>query len=179
MQTTISNTFFIEEPIDKVWASLSDPMEVVTCVPGASITEKIDDTHYKGAVTLKFGPVKAEYAGEIEILESDPSAHRLVLKGVGLDAKGKGQAEMTMNGHLTEKDGGTEVSFTMDVSIVGMLAQFGSRLINDVSDHLLKQFVSNFKAKLSGGEVDNTASAGSIARSVLKEKVGGLFRKEG
>ena len=178
MQTTIQNDFFIDEPIDKVWANLSDPEEVVTCVPGAAITEKVDDTHYKGGVTLKFGPVKAQYAGEIEIRESDPEAHRLVLHGVGLDSKGKGQAEMTMNGKLEEQDGGTQVHFQMDVSVIGMLAQFGSRLINDVTDHMLKQFVSNFKAKLSGGEVDNEARAGKMAASMLKEKVGGMFKKQ-
>lgn len=177
MQTTISNDFFIDEPIEKVWVNLSDPEEVVTCVPGATITEKIDDDNYKGEVTLKFGPVKAQYAGEIEILESNPETHQLVLKGVGLDSKGKGQAEMTMNGNLEEKDGGTHVSFTMDVSIIGMLAQFGSRLINDVTDHLLKQFVSNFKSKLSGEEFDNEARAGSMAASMLKSKVGGMFKK--
>ncbi len=166
MKTTINKVFQVSEPIDKVWHYLSDPAKIVTCVPGASITEKIDDKNYKGQVSLKFGPVKSDYSGEIVIEELDQSAHRMILQGKGLDSKGKGSADMTMNGLLTEKDGGTEVNFTMDVSIVGMLAQFGSRLINDVSDQLLNQFVGNFSNLLAA---DNSAPAATTQAATAKE----------
>jgi carbon monoxide dehydrogenase subunit G len=175
MKTTISKTFHVEEPIDKVWSNLSDPQEVVTCVPGAALTEIIDERNFKGTVTMKFGPIKAQYDGEIQIAEQDDDNYNLVMKGKGLDSKGKGSADMTMKGGLTEKDGGTDVEFTMDVSVVGMLAQFGSRLIKDVSDQVLKQFIDNFKAKLSGQEVENEMKAGSLMGSVVKNKIGGIF----
>jgi len=176
MVTTITKDFQIEEPIAKVWASLSDPAEIVTCVPGAAITDKIDDKNYKGEVTMKFGPIKAQYDGEIAIEEMDEDNHKMILKGKGLDSKGKGSADMTMNGLLKEAESGTDVSFSMEISIVGMLAQFGSRLINDVSDQLLNQFVENFKAKLAGEEVEGgSVSAGSMMGSVIKNKIGGIF----
>ncbi len=175
MRTTINKDFIIEEPIDKVWASLSNPEEIVTCVPGASITEKIDDNNYKGEVTTKFGPIKAKYNGDIEILEMDHDAKKMVLKGLGMDSKGKGSAEMTMNGNLEASENGTAVSFNMEISIIGMLAQFGSRLINDVSNQLIGQFVDNFKAKLAGEEVDNTMKAGSMMGAMVKNKIGGIF----
>ena len=172
MNTLITKEFEIEQPIDVVWKSLADPTEIVVCVPGASITEKIDDKNYKGAVVTKFGPIKASYAGDIEIIELDEANKKMVLKGRGLDSKGKGSADMIMNGTLTETDGKTKVNFSMDITIVGMLAQFGSRLINDVSDQLLNQFVDNFSKKLSGGEVDNTMSAGSMLGTVAKSLFG-------
>ena len=133
MEAIIEKSFEIEEPIDKVWANLSNPMEVASCVPGAAITQQIDDTHYKGEVTLKFGPIKAKYDGDIEMVELDNSAYRMVMSGKGLDSKGKGSADMKMNGDLQSSDKGTHVNFKMTVTIVGTLAQFGSRLINDVS----------------------------------------------
>jgi len=172
MNTKIVKEFEIDQPIAKVWASLADPTDVVTCVPGASITEKIDDKNYKGEVVTKFGPIKASYNGDIEIQELDEANYTMVLKGKGLDSKGKGSADMLMNGVLTEKDGKTHVSFAMDITIVGKLAQFGSRLINDVSDQLIGQFVDNFKSKLSGGEVDNEISAGSMIGTVAKSIFG-------
>lgn len=176
MITKITKDFEIEEPIEKVWASLSNPNEIVTCVPGAAITETIDDKNYKGEVTMKFGPIKAQYDGEITIEELDETNHKMVLKGKGLDSKGKGSADMTMNGILKSTDSGTAVNFSMEIAIVGMLAQFGSRLINDVSDQLLNQFVANFKAKLSGEEVGSSSvNAGSMMGSVIKNKIGGLF----
>ena len=161
MNTLIEKEFDIEQPISKVWKSLADPEDIVTCVPGAAITEKIDDKNYKGEVVTKFGPIKAKYAGDIEIVELDEGNWKMVLKGKGLDSKGKGSADMLMNGTLEEADGKTKVKFSMNITIVGMLAQFGSRLINDVSDQLLNQFVANFKAKLAAS-ADNSDEAPAV-----------------
>ena len=165
MKTTINKNFTVEEPIAKVWSYLSDPTKIVSCVPGASITETIDEKNYKGGVTTKFGPVKASYAGDIEILEMNDSDHVMKLYGKGLDSKGKGSAEMNMVGELIDNGGSTDVKFSMEVSIVGKLAQFGSRLINDVSDQLLDQFVASFKQKLAADTGDATATAAVEAES--------------
>ena len=176
MEAIIEKSFEIEEPIDKVWANLSNPMEVASCVPGAAITQKIDDTNFKGEVTLKFGPIKTQFDGDIEMVELDSSDYRMVMSGKGLDSKGKGSADMIMNGDLQSSEKGTNVNFKMTVIIVGTIAQFGSRLINDVSDQLLKQFIANFKAQLAGQEFDNNLNAGSMMGSVLKSKIGGIFK---
>ncbi len=173
MEATITKKFSLEAPIEKVWKSLSNPKEISGCVPGATITDQIDDKNYKGEVTLKFGPIKTKYDGEITIAEMDNDAHKMLLRGKGLDSKGKGNAEMTMNGSAVTRDEGTEVDFKMVVNIQGTLAQFGSRLINDVSAQLMDQFVDNFKNLLSGAEVDNSLKAGSVMGSVVK----GLFKK--
>lgn len=149
MTTTIEKNFEVNEPIDKVWNYLSDPTKIVSCVPGASLKEKLDERNYKGGVSLKFGPVKAKYAGQITFEEMDAEAHKMTLKGKGLDSKGKGSAEMTMKSDLTETGSGTTVNCSMKITIIGKLAQFGSRLINDVSNQLFDQFVNNFKSKLA------------------------------
>lgn len=178
MEATITKEFELEEPVDKVWAALSNPMEIAGCVPGASITEKVDDQNYNGEVTLKFGPIKAKYNGVITISDLDNEQHKMTLKGKGLDSKGKGSAEMTMNGNVDPIDNGTKVDFKMAINIQGTLAQFGSRLINDVSDQLMNQFVDNFKALLEGSDFDNSLKAGSMMGSVLKSKVSDLFKKD-
>ncbi len=174
MEATINKNFTLQEPIDKVWASLSNPMEISSCVPGATITEHVDDKNYKGEVSLKFGPVKAKYDGMITIEEMDNDSHKMKLIGKGLDSKGKGNAEMTMNGVAKEEDGGTNVDFQMVVNIQGTLAQFGSRLINDVSAKLMDQFVDNFNALLQGEDFDNNLKAGAMMGSAVKS----IFKKK-
>ena len=161
MTTKITKDFEIAQPIDVVWKSLANPEEIVGCVPGASLTEKIDDKNYKGQVVTKFGPIKAAYAGDIKIIELDEANHKMVLKGRGLDSKGKGSADMIMNGVLKEEGGKTQVNFSMDITIIGKLAQFGSRLINDVSDQLLNQFVKNFANQLEEQAVETATAAAS------------------
>ena len=107
MNTTIQKEFDIDQPIGLVWNALADPAYIVTCVPGASLTEKVDDRNFKGEVVAKFGPIKATYNGDIEIQELDEANRVMVLKGKGLDSKGKGSADMIMNGTLSEVDGKT------------------------------------------------------------------------
>jgi uncharacterized protein len=172
MTTSINRTFEINEPIEKVWDSLSNPHEIVSCVPGAALTEQVDADNYKGTVTLKFGPVKASYDGLVTFLERNAATKTMSLKGVGTDTKGKGGADMLMSGVLTDNAGSTEVNVTMNVEVTGMLAQFGSRLINDVSNQVFDQFIDNFSNKLAGKDVNNTMSAGSMVGSMVK----GLFK---
>ncbi len=174
MEATITKQFSLEEPIEKVWAALSDPMRISSCVPGATITEQVDDTNYKGEVTLKFGPIKAKYDGVITIEEMDNDAHKMQLVGKGLDSKGKGNAEMTMSGVANANGDNTDIDFNMVVNIQGTIAQFGSRLINDVSAQLMNQFVDNFDALLKGEEFNNDLKAGNMVGSVVK----GIFKKK-
>ena len=173
MKTTINKTFIVENPIGIVWDHLSDPSKIVTCVPGASLTEQIDDRNFKGEVTLKFGPVKAKYAGQITFEDLDMETYKMRLNGKGMDSKGKGSADMIMNGTLKEIEAGTEVTCSMEVSIIGKLAQFGSRLITDVTNSVFDQFVGNFKDKLAGKDVDNTLNAGAMMGTVVKGMLGG------
>ena len=175
MEAKITKQFSLEEPVDKVWSVMSNPVEISECVPGATITEEIDANNYKGEVTLKFGPVKSKYDGQITIMENDAENYKLVLNGKGLDSKGKGSAEMTMVGTAVASDAGTDVDFNMTVNIQGTLAQFGSRLINDVSAQLMNQFVDNFKALLAGEDFDSDLKAGAMMGSIIKGKVSGLF----
>ena len=184
MNTLIKKDFEIAQPIDIVWERLANPEEIVGCVPGASITEKIDDRNYKGQVVTKFGPIKASYAGDIEIIELDKANYKMVLKGRGLDSKGKGSADMIMNGVLKEEGGKTQVNFSMDITIIGKLAQFGSRLINDVSDQLLNQFVKNFanqletqNASAASTETTSTPSAGETVAGVAAEATEAVVEK--
>lgn len=175
MTTTINKDFTVEHPIDVVWENLTDPTKIVSCVPGATLTETVDEDNYKGKVSLKFGPVKAGYDGLITFTERDAEAKKMSLKGMGVDEKGKGNAEMNMSGTLVETTpGSTDINVSMEISITGMLAQFGSRLITDVSNTVFDQFVQNFRDQLDGKEAgDNSLSAGSVMGSMVKGMFGG------
>src|SRR4029077_15113908 len=126
MAVKIEKTFRVDEPTDKVWAFLSDPRKVGACVPGAQITEQVDETTYKGAIKVKVGPSVTDYKGEVQIVRLDAAAHEIEILGKGQDTKGKGSASMKMTGKLREVDGGTEVSSVAELNIVGILAQMGS-----------------------------------------------------
>ncbi|MDH3711594.1 MAG: SRPBCC family protein [Cyclobacteriaceae bacterium] len=149
MKANIDKTFKIERPINEVWDFLSDPQKIVTCVPGAQLTETIDEKNYKGTVSMKIGPVVSSFNGQITMEKVDQTTHTMEILGKGVDTKGKGSANMVLAGKLVDNgDNTTEVTNNMEVSITGKLAQFGSRMIVDVSDQVFKQFVANFRGQL-------------------------------
>jgi carbon monoxide dehydrogenase subunit G len=160
MAVTIEKKFEVPEPVDKVWAFLSDPRKVVTCVPGAQITEQVDESTYKGAISVKVGPSVSDYKGQVQIVRIDPAAHEIEILGKGQDTRGKGSASMKMTGKLRSLDnGGTEVTSVSELGIVGILAQMGGRMINEVSNIMFQQFTNNFRQMLESG--DSAQSAGS------------------
>lgn len=162
MAVRIEKTFQIQQPIERVWNFLSDPRKVVVCVPGAQITEQIDDRHYKGSISMKVGPTVTDFRGEIEILRLDAQAHEIEIIAKGQDMRGKGAASMKMTGTVRPlPDGDTEVVSVSEISVVGTLAQVGARLINEVSNILFQQFVANFQEQLSA--IPNPTSLGAAA----------------
>jgi carbon monoxide dehydrogenase subunit G len=149
MAIQIEKTFQVEEPVDRVWSLLSDPRRVATCVPGASITEQVDEKTYKGTISVKVGPSATDYKGELQIVRLDADNHEIEIIGRGQDVKGRGSASMKMTGRASAlASGATEVTSVSEVNVVGILAQMGARVIQEVSNVIFTQFVKNFQAQL-------------------------------
>ena len=181
MNVSLDKSFELEQPESKVWEYLIDPYKVVESVPGVELTEKISDTQFKGDVGIKLGPVNAAFNGEVTYEKVDEAAREIKIVGKGVDKKGKGSVEMTLDMRLSESNGVTTVDTTMNVVVVGVIAQFGSRLITDVSDHIFKQFITNFKTLLTGQELeekDKQIHGGSMAGTVAKSIVKNIFGKK-
>jgi carbon monoxide dehydrogenase subunit G len=181
MAVTVEKTFQVQEPVEKVWAFLSDPRKVVTCIPGAQITEQVDDRNYKGAISVKVGPSVTDYKGAVEIIRLDPDAHEIEILGKGQDVRGKGSASMKMTGKLRPLENGTEVVSVSELNVVGILAQMGGRVINEVSNIMFEQFTNCFRQQLHGGAGESEAetpgrkpiSAVGLAYSALKATIKG------
>ena len=153
MKTNLTKSFEVPQKTELIWNHLIDPTKIMDCVPGVSIDEKVGENHYKGKEGMKFGPMGVKYDADIFYNEIDIENKKIILSGNGVDSKGNGNAEMKMTINLTELDsGGVKMDAIMDVTVNGKIAQFGSRLIDTVSNQLFKQFVSNFSKKLANAE---------------------------
>jgi len=106
----IENAFTVAKPLDQVWDYLLDVHKVAPCMPGAELTETIDDRNWKGKLTMKFGPVSMSFAGSVTLEERDEAAHRVVLHAKGTEQKGKGAADAKVTSWLEAVDAGTAVN---------------------------------------------------------------------
>ena len=144
----IANTFDVSAPIDQVWSYLLDVEKVVPCMPGAELTETIDERNWKGKVTIKLGPVSLAFAGKVTMEELDEAAHRAVLKASGMEQRGKGAASATITSTLEQSPEGTRVQIVQDLSVSGQAAQFSRGMMQDVSNRLTREFADCLQANM-------------------------------
>ena len=179
MHATTTKTFQVKEPIHQVWVFLSDLRKVGSCLPGAQITEAVDDRTYKGTITVKVGPITSQFNGEVKIERLDAKNYEIELDGAGQDPRGTGGATMKMSGKLRSlSDGGTEVTGTTEITVTGRLAQFGTRMMDDVSNHVFEQFTKSFQERLSeergaGGVITSAAASQPVKAMPLVMSVMG------
>ncbi|MCV7198202.1 SRPBCC family protein [Mycobacterium angelicum] len=143
----IANQFTVSAPIEQAWDVLCDLEQVIPLMPGAQLTGHEGD-EYLGKVKVKVGPVTSEFSGKVRFVEQDREQHRAVIDGKGKEARGTGNAAATVTAQLHEAGDSTRVTVDTDLKIVGKLAQFGSGMLQQVSEKLLGQFVESLEAKL-------------------------------
>lgn len=145
MQIKLEKTFPIDAPASAAWGLLQDIRAVAECMPGAQITERIDDAHYKGQVSVRLGPASATFKGTIEIKSVDADKRQIQILGKGTDVTGASAARMDLTADVRPTaDEKCEVVGVSEVTVSGKMANFGGRMMTQVSDQVLNQFGANF-----------------------------------
>jgi carbon monoxide dehydrogenase subunit G len=138
----------IEAPIATVWAALNDPEVLRACIPGCESLEKKSDIDLAAIVTLKIGPIKARFAGEVKLGNLTPP-HSYTISGEGkggVAGFASGDADVALR---EESPGVTILTYTARANVGGKIAQLGSRLIDSTSKKLAGQFFSDFNKTVS------------------------------
>lgn len=147
MEVKLEKRYPLDVDAVRAWTLLADLKAVAGCMPGAEITEQLSENSYKGGVKVKVGPATAQFGGTVEVLACDPEARRMVLRGKGAD-KGGSSASMDLNA-VVEADPANPAHCVLvgDAAVIvnGKFAQFGGRMMVQVSDMILGQFVENFR----------------------------------
>jgi carbon monoxide dehydrogenase subunit G len=150
MAIRIEEVFEIQAHPDRVWAYLTDPRQVVNCLPGAELTSVQDDKTFLGRVKVKVGPISTAYAGKVILTERDDATRVVKMTGEGRESGGAGSAKMTMTSAVVGlANGGSEVRVTADIDIVGRIAQFGRGMIESVNRQMFKQFTECVRTTLA------------------------------
>jgi carbon monoxide dehydrogenase subunit G len=163
-----TNSFIVSLPPDKAWEVLTDIERIAPCMPGAELTEVVDENTYLGNVAVKMGPVVLAFAGTAIFEERDEAARRARVKAQGKDSKGRGGASAVAEFYLEPVDEGTKVVINTDLNLSGSVAQYarGSGIIQAISAQLIGQFSKALEAQISGAD--------PLASVAAAKPIGGL-----
>ncbi len=149
MKVSLETSFEINAPIADCWELLSDIPRLATCMPGASITRIIDTSHFTGSVMVNVGPMRLQFAGELELMMIDAYARSLVLMAKGVDKKGSSATMKLTVSLLSKSKQSTSLQGQAEVTVNGQLAQLGARMIGPISEVILSQFAEQFRLKVA------------------------------
>ena len=136
MAVELEHPFTIEKPIDEAYAAILDLERVVPCVEGGSVLDKTGPESVRAEIAIKMGAMSLTFTGTVDIVEQDPSAHRVVMKVKSKEAGGQGHANADVS--ITLNDGGGLIH--TNAQITGKAASMGEGVVVGVLDALVKDF---------------------------------------
>ncbi len=170
MAIPIKKQFVINAARRDVWAFLTDPARAAGCLPGAAITEQVDERTHAGTIAVKVGPVSARYKGTVRFERLDEGEGVAEIAAAGQDVRGKGGADLRMTSRVVERGPSeTEVTVSSTVNITGILAQFGRGIVQDVSDQMFQQFTGAMRTALESAP-DRTGAGAAAGDSPVADR---------
>jgi hypothetical protein len=161
------NSFVVPLKAGDTWKILMDIRRIAPCMPGAELTDVVDERTYKGRIAVRLGPVALAFAGTVKFEEIDEANRTARVAAQGSDAKGRGAANAVASFHLEPAGDGTKVLVHTNLTLSGAVAQYGRGvgIIQMTAAQIITQFANNLKAKLAkeGGPI---AAAPGDARAI-------------
>ena len=130
----------------ETWAALNDPEMLKACVPGCESIERTAENEYQVLMVARIGPVSAKFKGRLALSNlKPPDSYAIAFEGQGGAAGfGKGAAQV----RLAPEGDGTRLSYEVQASVGGKLAQIGSRLVDGAARKIAQDFFAAFNEKV-------------------------------
>ncbi len=197
------NSFEVPLPPAEAWKVLLDIARIAPCMPGAQLTEVVDDNTYRGRIGVRLGPVALTFAGVVKLEDINERERTARVSAQGTDAKGRGGAHAVSLFRLEPTDGGSKVLVHTNLVLSGSVAQYGRGvgIIQATATQLMNQFAKNLKDSFAQeGAPDELVSppiapspaiesprsppatkpiAGfALMREAIRDRVAGWFRRQ-
>jgi uncharacterized protein len=145
------NSFEVPLPPPEAWKVLLDIKRVAPCMPGAELTEVVDENTYKGKINVRLGPVALTFAGVVKFEHIDAANYTARVAAQGTDAKGRGGANAASVFRLEPVGGGSKVLVHTNLALSGAVAQYGRGvgIIQATAAQLMNQFATRLKNQLA------------------------------
>ena len=146
----VEQTFTVHQPLDRVWQFFVGDVERVTrCVPGIEDFEDLGEDRYRVRFAQRLGHIGATFDLKAQ-LERQEATRSLKFSAAGRSVKGAaGDLRSLSQLHLeAESSGDTRCTVTSDITLSGMLASLGHRMVLAKAREVTDDFVRNVTAEM-------------------------------
>lgn len=153
----------------QVYEALNDADILKECIPGCESLTKNSETEMEAKVTLKVGPVKAKFTGQVTLSDLNPP-HSYTITGSGKAGPAgfaKGSAKIDL---APDDEGNTILQYAVTVDIGGKIAQLGARLMDSTSKKLAGQFFEKFGSIVEAQGASKTAQTQNVVETVATQE---------
>lgn len=135
----------IKSPVDKTFASLTNPEFMVSCIPDLQSHSIQDSQHFEAKIKVGIGIVRGSVDMKFALQDSSPPGHaRLVGDGSGAGSK----MHIDSVFDLSPDGNGTLMTWSADSDLSGLMAGIGGPVLKGQSEKQVNQIFTNIKAKL-------------------------------
>jgi len=164
----LSGSYQIKLEKQKVWEALNNPEILKQAIPGCEEFIKKSDTEFTATAKNKIGPFNASFTGDIELKDIDaPNSYKITGSGNSPVGFASGEA----NVKLEEKEGTTELIYSVEANVGGKIAQVGSRLIDMTAKKMADVFFGKFSEIISSTNAEDEKMISEELNISTNEKI--------
>ena len=164
----LSGSYQIKLEKQKVWEALNNPEILMQAIPGCEEFIKKSDTEFTATAKNKIGPFNASFTGDIELKDIDaPNSYKITGSGNSPVGFASGEA----NVKLEEKEGTTELIYSVEANVGGKIAQVGSRLIDMTAKKMADVFFGKFSEIISSTNAEDEKMISEELNIPTNEKI--------
>ena len=133
----ISGNYTINATQTQVWTALNDIEVLARVVPGCESLAEVGENQFEGTIKIGIAGIKGVYSGKIRLEDvNPPQSYKLVAAGKGSNGVVDGVGFVELE---PLEVGKTNLKYSGEAQIGGMLASVGQRLIDGASKQLIGQ----------------------------------------
>jgi carbon monoxide dehydrogenase subunit G len=162
----VEDSFEVAASPDEAWSLLMDVPRVIPCLPGAELTETVDESNWKATMAVKLGPVSLTFATDVTREDADAETRRARLSARARELRGRGSGQATIESTVTPTGAGTRVDVVADMALSGAIAQYGRGIVQPVASQMIASFARCLEAQLTAAPAEAEAAVAAQAKPV-------------
>jgi uncharacterized protein len=135
-----------EAPVEKgmLYSFVTDPKRLVTVIPDVKESRVVGDGCFSVKANAGVGPLKGLLDMDFVVTDKKPGRSvKIIGKGRGMQST----IDLTLSLELEDRPGGCKGRWVADVSVGGMLASMGGRLISGVAEKYVSRITEDLRKK--------------------------------